>query len=160
VISIDDIAIDSLPKFTARLYLHPHDLPITMGIQRGTAKLELRILPADLPSGIESLADLIDAEKNLLPTLGIFVLDLDRTLENNLPELRSPVGVIVAGKVDYVPTIETDLAVGDVIQSVNGVQVASVKELRSQLLHFKTGDAVVLRVERQGLYQFIAFEME
>ncbi len=113
-----------------------------------------------MPAGVESLADLIDPQNSLVTPLGVFVLGLDEAQQVNLPELRSSTGVIVVGKVDYAPTIETNLAVGDVIQSVNGAPVGSVNELRSQLLRFKPGDAVVLRVESQGLYRFMPFEME
>jgi len=160
VTSIDGVMIDSLPKFTARLYLHPHNLPIHMGIQRGATPTELKIIPADVASGVESLADLIDPQNSLLTQLGVFVLGLDQAQQVNLPELRSSHGVIVVGKVDYAPTIETELAVGDVIQSVNGTPVATVNELRSQFLRFRAGDAVVLKVESQGLYRFMPFEME
>jgi serine protease Do len=160
VTSIDGVMIDSLPKFTARLYLHPHNLPIRMGIQRGATTKELKIVPADVASGVESLADLIDPQNSLLAPLGVFVLGLEQAQQVNLPELRSSSGVIVVGKVDYATTIETELAVGDVIQSVNGTPVSNVNELRSQLLRFRAGDAVVLKVESQGLYRFMPFEME
>jgi len=68
--------------------------------------------------------------------------------------------VIVAGKVDYTPAIDADLAAGDVIRSVNGTLLRSVNDLRSTLEHLKTGDPVVLEVERQGSYQFVSFDME
>jgi len=160
VTSIDGVIIDSLPKFTARLYLHPHNLPIRMGIQRVGKTAELSVMPADVPAGVESLADLIDPQNSLVTPLGVFVLGLDQAQQVNLPELRSSSGVIVVGKVDYAPTVETDLALGDVIQSINGAPVGSVNDLRSQLQRFKPGDAVVLRVESQGLYRFMPFEME
>jgi len=77
-----------------------------------------------------------------------------------LATLRSSAGVVVAGKVDYTPPIDADLAVGDVICSLNGVRLTAARHLRSELEHFKTGDAVVLEVERQGRFQFVSFEME
>jgi serine protease Do len=160
VVSVDDVVIDSLPKFTARLYLHPQGTPVKFSVLRGTRKMEFSVLAADIPTGVETLADLIDPQHSLVAPLGIFVLDLKREIEGYLPELRSSYGLIVAGKVDYVPAIETDLSVGDVIQSVNGSRVSSAKELRAQLQQFKAGDAVVLRIERQGLYRFLPFEME
>jgi serine protease Do len=160
ILSINDVPIDSLPKFTARLYLHPHDIPLKMEILRGATKLDITVVPADIPAGIESLADLIDPQNSLVAPLGIFVLDLDKTTEGHLPELRSSHGVIVVGKVDHSPNVETDLAVGDVIESVNGAPLKTGKDLRVQLQHFHVGDAVALRVERQGLYKFVCFEME
>jgi S1-C subfamily serine protease len=66
----------------------------------------------------------------------------------------------VAGKTDYIAAVETGLAVGDVICSMNGVDVSNVAELRHRLERLKTGDPVVLQVERQGSYQFLAFQIE
>jgi hypothetical protein len=45
-----------------------------------------------------------------------------------------------------------------VIRSVNRIKIASTSDFRSELDRFRAGDAVVL--ERQGQYQFVAFEME
>jgi S1-C subfamily serine protease len=88
------------------------------------------------------------------------VLELNKSLAESFAALRSSSGIIVAGKVDYTPTIETDLAVGDVIRSVNGVLLTSAQHFRSELERFKPADPVVLEVERQGKYQFVAFAME
>lgn len=51
-------------------------------------------------------------------------------------------------------------AVGDVIRSVNGIVMTGTNDFRSELERFKTGDPVVLEIERQGTYQFVSFEME
>ncbi|HXH49868.1 MAG TPA: trypsin-like peptidase domain-containing protein [Terriglobia bacterium] len=160
VTEIDDVGIDSLPRFTARLYLHPHNRSITMTVQRGSEQLKLSIEPMDAPAGIESLSELINPHDSLVSQLGLFVIDMDKALANNWPQTRSSTGVIVVGKVDYVPTIETELAVGDVIHKINGLPVSNTDGLRTELLRLKAGDAVVMQVERQGMYQFIPFEME
>jgi len=67
---------------------------------------------------------------------------------------------VIAGKVDYTPMITADLAIGDVICSVNGVLLTGSDQLRSELARFKTGDPVVLEVERRGRFQFVSFDME
>jgi hypothetical protein len=51
--------------------------------------------------------------------------------------------------VGYEPPVDAELNVGDVIRSCNG-----------RIEALKTGDPVVLEVERQGVMQFVAFEME
>ena len=157
---IDGVSIDSLPKFTVRMYLHPHDTQMLMGIQRGNEELRISVLPADIPNSVENLADLIDPKTGLISALGVFVLDLDQNLATNLPEVRSVNGVIVVAKVDYAPTIETELTAGDVIQAINGTRIKSVNELRAGLSSMNPGSPVVLQVERQGLYRFMSFEME
>jgi serine protease Do len=157
---VDGVPIDSLPKFTVRMYLHPHDKYMALGIQRGEEKLQISVLPADIPNSVDNLADLVDPKNGLVSTIGVFVLDLDKPLAQNLPEMRSEHGVIVVAKVDYAPAIETELEAGDVIQAVNGTPIRNGNELRSRLSSLPTGSAVVLQIERQGLFRFMSFEME
>lgn len=160
VMSIDNRVIDSLPKFAASLFLHPHDAAVEMDVVRSNEKLKLYIPAVQSQMGVESLVDLIDPQNGLIQSLGIFVLDLTKPVFDLLPTLRSSSGVVVAGKVDYIPPIDADLAVGDVICSLNGVHLTGASHLRSELERFKAGDAVVLEVERQGRFQFVSFEME
>jgi serine protease Do len=52
------------------------------------------------------------------------------------------------------------LQVGDVIHEVNGTLVESVEALRKTMQSFKRGDAVALFIERDGMLQYLAFEIE
>jgi serine protease Do len=160
VAAIDNREIDSLPKFAASLFLHRHDEAVQMDVLRGSETLKLYIPAVEAQPGVESLADLIDPQNGLIQPLGIFVLDLNKPVFDVLATLRSSSGVVVAGKVDYAPPIDAGLAVGDVICSVNGARLTGASHLRSELERFKTGDPVVLEVERQGRFQYISFEME
>jgi S1-C subfamily serine protease len=152
--------IDSLPRFTASLLLHRHDEPVRMDVLRAHETIKLYIPAVQGQGGVETLADLIDPQKGLISPLGIFVLELDKSLADSLAGLRSSWGVVVAGKVDYMPAIEADLVVGDVIRSVNGTILTSASHLRSELNRLKLRDPVVLEIERQGTLQFVSFDME
>ena len=160
VVAIDNREIDSLPKFAASLFLHRHDEAVQMDVLRGNETSKVYIPPLEAQAGAENLTDLIDPQNGLIQPLGIFVIDLSKPVLDILAPLRSSSGVVVAGKVDYTPPIDADLAAGDVICSLNGVQLTGTSHLRSELERFKAGDAVVLEVERQGRFQFVSFEME
>ena len=160
VTAIDSREIDSLPKFAASLFLHRHDEAVQMDVLREKEALKLYIPAFEAEAGAENLADLIDPQNSLIQPLGIFVLDLKKPVLDMLATPRSSAGVVVAGKVEYTPPIDADLAAGDVICSLNGVQLTGASHLRSELERFKTGDAVVLEVERQGRFQFVSFEIE
>jgi serine protease Do len=160
VTAIDSREIDSLPKFAASLFLHRHDEAVQMDVLREKEALKLYIPAFEAEAGAENLADLIDPQNSLIQPLGIFVLDLKRPVLDMLATPRSSAGVVVAGKVDYTPPIDADQAAGDVICSLNGIQLTGASHLRSELERFKTGDAVVLEVERQGRFQFVSFEIE
>jgi len=160
VVAVDDRAIDSLPKFAASLFLHPHDAAVRMEVLRGSEPVKLLIPAIEAQPGVENLADLIDSQSSLVAPLGIFALDLDRSKMTALSNIRSFSGVVVAGKVDYTPAIDADLAVGDVIVSINGARLSAADQFRSQLERVRPGDPIVLEIERQGTYQFVSFEME
>jgi serine protease Do len=52
------------------------------------------------------------------------------------------------------------LETGDVIHTVNQTPISSLKTLRAALSQIKPHDPVVLQVERNGGYQWLAFDME
>jgi serine protease Do len=160
VLSMDGRPIDSLPKFTISLYLHRRGQQLQMQVLRGKENATVSIAPIDVPNGVERLSDLIDPQKSLISPLGVFLLDLTPSIAGALPDLRSSAGVVVAARVDYEPLISADLNVGDVIRSINGQPVKTIDELRSRLSQFKPAEPVVMEVERQGVYQFVSFEME
>ncbi len=69
-------------------------------------------------------------------------------------------GVIVAARAAYAAAVETGLQSGDVIHALNGNDIISLDGLRQALDKLKTGDPVVLQIERQGTLMYLAFEME
>jgi serine protease Do len=160
VLTLDNHPIDSLPKFSAWLYLHKHDEVLQMEVLRDGQTVKLLIPAIEAPKGIERLADLIDPQKSLINSLGVFLLDLNSTITESLPDLRSTSGVLVIARVEYMPRFDADLRVGDVVRSINGIPLSSTDDLRSQLSKLKARDAVALEVERQGQFQFVTFEVE
>ena len=67
---------------------------------------------------------------------------------------------MVGGLLKGEPSTLADVQPGDVICAINSEPVIDVAGLRQQLGGFRTGDAVVLEVERQSVIQYVAFEME
>jgi serine protease Do len=54
----------------------------------------------------------------------------------------------------------TGLRAGDVIHSLNRTPIESVEQLKSAVAQLKPDQAAVLRIKRQGQFQYLAFEME
>jgi serine protease Do len=158
--TIDGLPIDSLPKYTALLYMHKRGSPLHMSVLRKGNPVTLSITAVDEPPAVDSLSDLINPKKDLVQALGIFVIDLDDSLADAMPSLRSKHGVIVAGMLSEEPATLADLQVGDVVRSVNGKKVANTDGFRRSLAGFNPGDPVVLEVERQSVMMYVAFEME
>jgi hypothetical protein len=51
--------------------------------------VKLSIDPVDASVGIDTLADLVDPQNGLVADLGIFIVDLDKRIASELPDLRS-----------------------------------------------------------------------
>ena len=69
-------------------------------------------------------------------------------------------GVIVAARTNFAATVDSGLQTGDVIHALNGTPIISMDALNTGIKALKTGDSVVLQVERDGKLQFLSFEME
>jgi S1-C subfamily serine protease len=102
----------------------------------------------------------VDAEKNVVPELGIVGLDLDEEVAALLPGLRARAGVVVAaGGAEAVPGYEP-LQVGDVVYSLNDEPVASLAALRAAIAPAVHGDPLVLHVERDGELRYVVVEKQ
>jgi S1-C subfamily serine protease len=77
-----------------------------------------------------------------------------------MSNLRAPSGVIVAARTQDPRASDVALSAGDVIHAVNGRPVASLVELRAALDTLERRGAVVLQIERDGVYSFVAFELD
>jgi S1-C subfamily serine protease len=76
-------------------------------------------------------------------------------------ELRLPSGVIVVGHPkDEADSPDTGLMTGDTIHGVNGSPVTSVDNLRAFIDALKPRSAVVLQIERNEQFIFLAFELD
>jgi S1-C subfamily serine protease len=56
--------------------------------------------------------------------------------------------------------VDTGLQAGDIICAIARTPLQSVSQLRATLNSLKSGDPVVLQIERDGKLQYLAFEME
>jgi serine protease Do len=97
--------------------------------------------------------------RNLVPQLGIFVLDVDESLAAEAGQSRGTGGVLVAAILADSPAMGEDLRFGDIIYRVNRRRVTSAKELRTLLNDLKPGAPVAFQVEREGQLHFVAMEL-
>ena len=108
----------------------------------------------------DALADSVKPETNLISRLGILCIEIDARIAKLLPDLRQADGIIVAAKSPAGQGRYVDLAAGDVIHSLNDTPVGSLESFRTNIANFKTGDSVVLYIERAGVFRYLAFEIE
>jgi len=109
---------------------------------------------------MDQLFDAADPEKNLVPRIGILAADLTPDLIAKIGPLRISSGVVVLGRAADLITPDTGLQTGDVIHALNTNPITSLGDLRAAILALKTGDPVVLQVERSDALSYLSFEMD
>ncbi len=160
ILSADDRRIETLPSLSAALYLHRIDQVVKLEILRGTEKKTLYIPAIESRDHMDELLDAVNPEDSLIPRLGVLAIDLTPDLRARLGSLRIPSGVVVVGRAADLIMPDTGLQAGDIIHQLNTTPIDSMDRLRTAVGALKTGDAVVLQVERDGGLQYVSFEME
>ena len=160
VLTADDRRIETLPQLSSALYLHRLDRVLKLEILRGDQKQTLYIPAIEHRDQMDQLFDAADPEKNLVPRIGILATDLTSDLSAKIGPLRITSGVVVLGRAADLIMPDTGLQTGDVIHALNTTPITSMDTLRSAVLSLKTGDPVVLQVERSDGLSYLSFEME
>jgi serine protease Do len=160
VLTADERRIETLPSLSSALYLHRLDQVLKLEILRGEERKTLYIPAIEQRDPMDQLFDAADPEKSLVPRLGILAVDLTGDLHKQATSLRIPSGVVVLGRAADLITPDTGLQTGDVIHALNTTAITSMDGLRSTVLALKTGDPVVLQVERSDGLTYLSFEME
>jgi len=158
VLSVDHRRITGLPEFVAALYKHSPDKIVQVDVLRGPKKMSLVIPALQDDDKREDLTDLIDPHE-LIGRLGVFVHDFDDTARDVLSDnVRIPSGVVVVAQSPELNSYTSSLRAGDIVHNLNQEPIKSVHQLRSLLLSIKSGQAVVLQIERGGKLQYISFD--
>jgi serine protease Do len=160
VLTADDRRIETLPQLSSALYLHRLDEVLKLEILRGNKKSTLYIPAIEHRDQMDQLFDTADPEKNLVPRFGILAIDLTPDLRARVGSLRIPSGVIVLGRAADLILQDTGLQTGDIIHALNTTPVPDLATLRAAVSNLKTGDSVVIQVERSDGLTYLSFEME
>jgi serine protease Do len=133
---------------------------LRMLILRENGQLELTPSVRAREDKANLLARLAHPEKNLIARLGILCIEIDKDLAALIPGLRREYGLIVAAKSAGGQSQLIDLQPGDIIDAVNTFPVPFLDTLRSALDNIKAGDPVVLQIERDGRFRYLALELD
>lgn len=159
ILSADDRRVETLPSLTSALYLHRLDDPVKLVVLRGNERKTLYVPAVEYRDHMDELLDAINRENSLIPRLGILGINVSGELRKQL-ELRIPSGVVVVGRAADLILPDTGLLAGDVIHQLNTTPIDSMEKLRAAVSALKTGDPVVLQVERSDGLTYVSFEME
>jgi serine protease Do len=160
VLSLDGKALENARQLEVNLYRRSVGETVSLEVLRGTETLTLRVAVFERPDDPDRFADMLSPERNLISALGVLALDLDDKVLALLPGLRARAGVLIGARAGDGLDWQDPLKAGDVVYTLNDASVMSVAALREALGRKKSGDAVVLRIERAGKLRYIAFAME
>jgi serine protease Do len=160
IVRMNGQPIETARQFENEIYLRPGSERIKLDIQRGQEQLSIPVEVHEQSAPWDILAELVSPEKNLIPRLGILCVEIDAKIAAMIPDLRRQYGLIVAAKSSEGQGQFIDLQSGDIIHAVNNLPVATLAAFQEAIHQLKPGDPVVLQIERQERFRYIAFELE
>jgi S1-C subfamily serine protease len=144
----------------AALYLHPADKILKIDVLRGVRRMSFNLSVKVYHENVDDLSEIPDLQKRLIPKLSIFVTDLDDRVRPVLQETRSDSGVVVVAQTVGPNLVDTGLETGDIIRAFDRAPLQSTSQLQAMVRNLRSGDPVVLQIERKGKLQYLAFEMD
>jgi serine protease Do len=161
VASLDGKPMENGRQLQVNLYGRAIGEIVKLQILRGTRTLDVPVTVIERGDDPNRFAGMVRSEEHLVTRLGILGLTFTRPLAGLLPDLRLPSGVIVAAVARTGPPgWEGELQPGDLIHAINGTIVKDLPALRAAVDELKTGNALVLWVEREGEMLFLAGRVE
>ena len=159
LVSVDGQPADNLPTVSYNFRLRDSPSNVVLVVLRGQAQISVSIKPSEERSVFDTVSSMADAEKNLVPELGIIGLEVDAKIAASATGLRDPYGIIVmaraAGAASEVPIMPRD-----VIRSVNDRRIVTLQALRETIRTLKPGAPVTLQIQRDGRLMYVSFTFE
>jgi len=159
LLAIDGKAAGSVPYVAFHLMSRERGDKVHLDILRGDLRLGFDVPLMEPPHDMDQITALADPEKNLVPTLGILAVEIDKKIAAMAPDLRDPFGIIVAARAAGAAA-EVPLTTGDVIRTLNGEPMTTLDRLRNALQALKPGAAVVLQIQRDQKLMYVAFTLD
>ena len=127
-------------------------------IQRGTQILSLDVPVTEREGDPESILDPTQSADNIIPKLGIVGIQITGSVARLISPTRSPGGILVTALTAGGNASLFGLQPGDVLHVLNQTPLDSLETLRRLLAGLKPGDPVVFSIERNGQFNYIAFD--
>jgi serine protease Do len=160
ILSLDGKKLVSAGQLRSHIYRRAAGDTLELRVLRGQDELKIVPVVRERQDKASLLERLTQPEKNFIARLGILCVEIDKQVAGMIPGLRREYGLIVAAKTAGSESQSIDLQPGDIIDAVNNSPVALLDTLRSTLNAMKPGDPVVLQIERDGRFQYLAFELD
>ncbi len=156
---IDARAVDNLPFVAFHFLSMETGDKVHLDLLRGKERFALDVKVMEPPHDMDQIAALADPEKNLVATLGIVGVEIDKKIAAMASDLRDPFGILVAARAAGAG-VEVPLNSGDVIRTLNGQPMTTLDRLRSTLKALPPGTPVALQIQRDQKLLYLAFILD
>ena len=160
LLTMNGRVLEAARHFEAGLYRANKGESMDLEVLRNGERVKIKVAIVERPDDMDRLAEKVSIEKNLIPKLGMLFLEVDSKVVEMIQGLRKHFGVVVAAKAADVASQDVPLQPGDVIHAINDELVVSLAGFRAAVDKLKTGDPVVLEVERPGRTVIVSFEWQ
>jgi serine protease Do len=161
VLALDGKPMENARQFKVNLYAKKIDGQVSIDINRKGQALTKKVTVIERLEPDYHFFDMITAERNLVPRVGILCLDLDNKSMGLLPmKPRKSEGVIVAALSASVNLFGESLLPGDILYSLNGVELKSLRDLKQTVKDLDYGQVAVFQLERDGMMRYLGMELE
>ena len=159
LISVDGQAADNLPTINYMFRLRDAADEVQLVVLRGGTQQTISVPTIEVKNELDDVSAMADAEKNLVPQLGILGIEIDQRIASLAKGLRGPYGIIVAARAAGATT-EIPLTAGDIIRDLNGKPMNTLETLRSTLRNLPPGAPVTLQLQRDGRLIYLSFTLD
>ena len=159
LVSVDDQPAENLPTVIYYFRIRDSLNDVKIQVLRGTAQFLLSVTPVEQASPFEAASAMADPTNSMVPELGIIGVEIDARIATTSSGLRDPWGIIVVARAGGAAA-EVPVEPRDVIRSVNGQPVTTLRALKDAVHALKPGDAITLQVQRDNRLMFVTFALE
>jgi serine protease Do len=156
VTSVDGKPVEGLFQLLFDSFHYDEGRTLTLNVIRAGKDVVLHVPLTESTEDATAALGHIDSD-GLVRRLGVFGITVDGPAAGQ--DLRIPHGVLVAARVGR-RGADGPLAAGDVIHTVNGVAVHSVRDLRAALAGVAERSPVVLQIERHAGLSFVTLRID
>jgi serine protease Do len=159
LLAIDGREASNLPYVAFHLMFREYGEKVHVDLIRANLRLAFDVPVMEPPHDMDQVTALADADKNIVPALGILGVEIDKKVAAMAPDLRDPFGIIVAARAAG-GGVDVPLKTGDVIRTLNGERMTTLERLRNALKALPPGAAVAVQIQRDQKLMYIAFTLE
>ncbi len=161
ILALDGKPMENARQFEVNLYGKEIDSKVTLDINRQGQMLTKKVTVIERQEPDYRFFDMITAERNLVPYLGILGLDLDKKSARLLPSKpRKNEGVIVAALSATVNLFGERLQSGDILYALNGKNLSNLRDLKKAVKNLDYGQVAAFQLERDGILRYLIMELE